>query len=91
MANDRMFLLYRPTGEAVFLGKCMGGRWYGTPEEVHLRIETLFARAEYAWLAGAAKDDFVLLKESDKVRWRYKEGADAEGVVKIEFEAEPDA
>lgn len=31
MANNRMILVYRPTGQAVYLGKRLGDGWYDVP------------------------------------------------------------
>jgi hypothetical protein len=42
MANNRMYLVYKPTGRAVFLGKRMGQEWYGAPENLGALVETLF-------------------------------------------------
>ena len=32
MANNRLFLLHRPSNKVAFLGKCMGGIWYTTTD-----------------------------------------------------------
>ena len=79
MANNRMFLVYRPTGDAVYLGKRMGWGWYGTPEDVAERIAELFERAEKAAGEGDfSQDDFAIALESGKHqphaidKWRYK-------------------
>ena len=42
MANNRLLLVYRPTGKAVFLGKRMSEGWYAVPDDVKQRIEALF-------------------------------------------------
>jgi len=36
MANNRMWLVHRPTGIAVMLGKRMGSYWYNAPEKDQL-------------------------------------------------------
>ena len=82
MANNRMFLVYRPTGDAVFLGKRMGWGWYGTPEDVAESIAVLFERAEeYAEAASGefSQDDFAIALESGENqphaidKWKYKD------------------
>lgn len=55
MANNRMWLVHKPSGSAVFLGKRMGGSWYGTPEDLSERIAVLFSVTE--------GDDFALAME----------------------------
>jgi len=64
MANNRMYLVYRPTGDAVFLGKRMGWGWYGTPENLVEHIAALFDKAEEACIRGRSQDDFAIAMES---------------------------
>ena len=83
MANNRMFLVYRPTGDAVFLGKRMGWGWYGTPKDVAESIAALFEKAEKAAGEGAkrglSQDDFAIALESGGnqphviSKWQYKD------------------
>ena len=61
MANNRMFLVYRPTGDAVFLGKRMGYGWYGTPADVQERILKLFDLVESK--GETHQDDFAIALE----------------------------
>lgn len=80
MANNRMYLVYRPTGDAVYLGKRMGWGWYGTPEDVAERIATLFEKAENAAGGDFSQDDFAIAMESAENhphvidKWKFKEG-----------------
>ena len=60
MANNRMWLLHRPTGKAVFLGKRMGWGWYGTPAGLTSKIEALF---KAVCAAETNQDDFCLAME----------------------------
>lgn len=60
MANNRMFLQYRPTGELVYLGKRMNEGWYDVPERLSESIVKLFERAE---ASAGNLDDFVLALE----------------------------
>ena len=63
MANNRMYLVYRQTGDAVFIGKRMGTEWYGVPIGLADSIGELF---ELAWESGmpiSQRDNFVLAME----------------------------
>lgn len=62
MANNRMWFVYRPTGEAVFLGKRMGHGWYGTPDDLADRVTALFARVLEAD-QSYSQDDFAVALE----------------------------
>ena len=79
MANNRMFLVFRPTGDAVFLGKRMGRGWYGTPEDVAESIAILFEKAEEAAGGEFSQDDFAIALESGENqphvidKWKYKD------------------
>ena len=90
MANNRMFLVYRPTGDAVFLGKRLGRGWYGTREDLAERIAELFHRAESAAAEGAlSQDDFGIALEVGEHqphaidRWRYERSDDERKVTKL--------
>ena len=80
MANNRMFLVYRPTGDCVFLGKRMAEGWYATPEDVATRLIALFEKAEAAaFMSGSfSLDDFALAMERAPVTglviedWQYE-------------------
>jgi len=83
MANNRMFLVYRPTGRAIHLGKRMGFGWYkDLPDHVPPLIEALFNHAEEAALEhGYDQDDFVLAMEHSNSEyvfcdWVYTEKKD---------------
>lgn len=80
MANNRMFLVYRPTGDAVFLGKRMGRGWYGTPKDLPEKILELFRRAKEAAAASErafSQDDFAVALEHGEHqphaidKWQY--------------------
>jgi len=92
MANNRMFLVYRPTGDAVYLGKRMGWGWYGTPEDVAQRIAALFEKAEEAAGGGFSQDDFALALEACEnqphaiSKWQYGERAADGSVSKLVIE-----
>jgi len=53
MANNRMYLIHKPTGTAVMLGKRMGWGWYTPPTEDQM---TRFFEAS----EEANQDDFYL-------------------------------
>lgn len=80
MANNRLFLVHRPTGLAVFLGKRMLRGWYAIREDNPLndffdRIDALYGAAPSNWrephnpdnLAKAmlGQDDFLLVLEDN--------------------------
>ena len=60
MANNRMFLLHRPTGRAVYLGKRMAWGWYDAPEDLGDRLQTLYDEIEEA---NENQDDFCIAME----------------------------
>jgi len=47
MANNRMFLVYKPTGDAVCLGKRMADGWYDVPETLGAALQKLFNLVEH--------------------------------------------
>jgi len=61
MANNRMYLLHKPTGRAVFLGKRMAWGWYRVPDDIKERLEALFEAVEDD--AGTSQDDFAIALE----------------------------
>lgn len=79
MANNRMFLVYRPTGDAVYLGKRMAHGWYGTPDDLVERIEQLFAKVDAVsgFHGEPSQDDFAIALEQGKRQshvihnWQY--------------------
>lgn len=62
MANNRLWLVHRPTGESVFLGKRMGVGWYGAHNDLGSRINEFFSTCEDKGDANN-QDDFVLAIE----------------------------
>jgi hypothetical protein len=59
-----MYLVYKPSGDSVYLGKRMAWGWYGTPSDVAAQIANLFDRAQDAALdLDASQDDFALAME----------------------------
>ena len=57
MANNRMFLVHRPSGLAVFLGKRMGHKWYTTDRSIS--VQNLFDVLENE----DGRDDFAIALE----------------------------
>ena len=59
MANNRMYLVHKPSGYYVYLGKRMGEGWYDSPCE---NIQKLFDAQEkyYNWIG---QDDYVIVDE----------------------------
>lgn len=62
MANNRMWLAHRPTGEAVYLGKRMGYGWYDATADLGARVEAFYQRCGAAG-AHDSQDDFILVME----------------------------
>lgn len=65
MANNRMWLVHRPTGLAAYLGKRMGWGWYMRDSEraaMGENIETLYEVLEEMGYGGE-QDNFVLAME----------------------------
>src|SRR6185369_11071979 len=60
MANNRMFLVYKPTGDAVYLGKRMGDGWYDVPETLGNALQALFDLVEHK----GPLDGFALAMEN---------------------------
>lgn len=58
MANNRMRLAHRPSGQSIRLGKRMGWGWYGAPTEAELN-----AFYDRCLEHGGGQDDFVLTME----------------------------
>lgn len=69
MANNRMLLVYEPTGDAVYLGKRMGYGWYDVPADIKESIEALFKKAEKY---NEDQDAFILILETDPRCEGYK-------------------
>ena len=55
MANNRMYLLHRPTNQWVYLGKRMGGQWYDVQGDLPEKLTELFESTN--------GDDFALVME----------------------------
>lgn len=58
MANNRMFLVHKPTKLGVMLGKRMGWGWYNAPDQKEM--ERFF---EYLQSNSDKQDDFILAME----------------------------
>lgn len=89
MANNRMYLVFRPTGDAVLLGKRLGWGWYGVPSDVSERIASLFEAAEGASGKEVSQDDFAIALEAGEgqphaiSKWDYGEMNEAIGLRKL--------
>lgn len=60
MANNRLWLVHRPTGKSVFLGKRMAWGWYGAPEDIGAQLKALYDAIEHS---DTNQDDFLLAME----------------------------
>lgn len=93
MANNRMWLIYKPTGHAVCLGKRMASGWYLTspPAHVHAALAAMFDLTESIWIDGkGGLDDFALGFEDPGKNphsfndWRYGAASDS-GVRQLQL------
>jgi len=64
MANNRMYLMHRPTRLALYLGKHMGWGWYDAPEDSEQRLTAFFERVQDECKTNADNEDFCLAMES---------------------------
>lgn len=78
MANNRMFLVYRPTGEAVLLGKRSTLGWHVKADGLEAKLTKLFESAVKAAIDGNfSQDDFAIAMEQGKNQpyvlsdWKY--------------------
>ncbi len=85
MANNRMWLCFKPSGRAVCLGKRMGWGWYNAPHKEFM--DAFLAKCEDDACEHGSQDDFVLCFE-EQDGWSF--GPDREGFCTIVFDA-PDA
>lgn len=79
MANNRMWLIHRPSKLGVMLGKCMAWGWYEPPEATMLR-------RFYDHIADTSREedgnDFVLAMESGCFEdWDYNRDVGENGLV----------
>jgi len=91
VANNRLFLAYRPTGQAILLAKRMAFGWcLAYPETVAEDLGMFFSALGFP--EGASQDDFCLCMESAENQpncldnpkdWQYN--FDADGKVSIRF------
>lgn len=83
-----MYLVYRPTGDAVFLGKRMGWGWSGTPENVAERILELFNKSKDG-IIDFSQDDFAIAMEQGEnqphviSKYRYKHPQDSGNICTL--------
>ena len=87
MANNRMYLMHRPSRKAVYLGKRMDFGWYSVPDDVKKRIERLFEMAESVSDAGNQDDFCIALEDGDGAsladsKWQYGE-RDEHGIISL--------
>lgn len=86
MANNRLWLMHRPSGKAVCLGKRMGVGWYRPPDKATL--EAFYQEIEDLVFAEG-QDDFILLQEDTSGapgayngEWRYHDNP-AGGIIPV--------
>ena len=87
MANNRMYLMHRPSRKAVYLGKRMGWGWYNVPDDVKERIKRLFKMVENQEADGD-QDDFCIALEDGETAplsdsdWQYGD-YDKQGIISL--------
>lgn len=64
MANNRMFLVHRPTGLRVYLGKRFGWGWKNVPNDLGEQLQKLFDYLREN--PHGSQDDFLLAMEDVK-------------------------
>ena len=86
MANNKMFLVHRPTGLAVFLGKRMGHGWYTTDK--FTSVQKLFDTVKNEYDYYNEQDDFAIALEDARRatlamgEWQYGPHRD-DGLVQL--------
>lgn len=63
MANNRIYLCYRPTGRVICIGKRFGWGWHPPYEEMSKELDIFYRACEEDALGGSNQDDFCLLME----------------------------
>lgn len=83
MANNRLWLVHRPTGFTAHLGKRMAWGWYTSDISAQVDLDAFYARCTEALETGTegSQDDFVLAIEDDQegapaatTAWHYVDG-----------------
>ena len=64
MVKNRLYLVHRPTGQAVLLGKRGDVGWFTTDRDLGLLV-IFFGKCEKTLPVGGDQDDFVLAMESN--------------------------
>ena len=67
MVKNRLYLVHRPTGHAVLLGKRGDVGWFTTDPQLGLLVNSFFHNCEKKLPIGGDQDDFVLAMESAPV------------------------
>ncbi len=63
MANNRMFIMHKPSGKKVYIGKRMSHGWHGVPDNIQEMITKLFEYVEYDFIEDG--DSFVICLEDN--------------------------
>ncbi len=86
MANNRMWLVYKPTGRAVLIGKRMGFGWYTQGMDAE-KFNAFFDECEDVadYSRGIDQDDFIMVQEIGN---KFTYDKDEQGRIIIRFEKE---
>lgn len=81
MANNRLYLLHRPSNLAICIGKRMGFGWYCPPESDEIRrfYDTTALRSD-----PNTQDDFVLTDEIVG-QWATATTDEETGFIKLDY------
>lgn len=88
MADNRIYLCYKPSGRVIMLGKRLGIGYFKSPSEEKMEKYFDACEADYVAISSAEDpmvgvDDFILLKENDG-NFTYRKGfMDAESPDKF--------
>jgi hypothetical protein len=63
VVKNRLYLVHRPTGQAVLLGKRGDVGWFTTDRDLGLLVNSFFGICERKLPVGGDQDDFVLAME----------------------------
>jgi hypothetical protein len=91
MANDRMFLVHKPSGYAFRLAKYYPSTWYGnglTDEKLNEWFELISQCREDNDYFGGGGEEFIVVCESSSRGWHYEKITDG-GPLLIKLDDDP--
>lgn len=70
MADNRLWLIYKPTGVGLLIGKRLGEGWYCKGDDMSDALQEFYAHALDDYPESGDQDDFVLWRQ-DQPGWKY--------------------